>query len=182
MWRRIRLALSRHHGCTLPFPSICFRQSYETQVISSVLCCWKNNVPHSVFEFLQGSSPKALTKIKTFEINQMNLSRLRGTKYQISLQNTIETDESYLRVDSRISDLFRKSLGSTVAGVHHHGPDLGCGLECGDECVDHHPDQGGRKNNREKYVIFCRKKYFLGKVKYFLMGTTARSNGRSATP
>ena len=43
----------------------------------------------------------------TFELAQEYLiewSRLLGTKYQIYEQKTMETDEYYLRVDSRISD------------------------------------------------------------------------------
>ena len=51
----------------------------------------------------------------TFELTQEYLiewSRLLGTKYRIYLQKTMETDEYYLRVGSRISDLFRKSLPS----------------------------------------------------------------------
>ena len=53
--------------------------------------------------------------LKIFEINQMNLSRLLGTKYQMFLQKAMKTDESYLRVDSRISDLFRRSLASWLS-------------------------------------------------------------------
>ena len=72
----------------------------------------ETQVGHWRYRWHNDSAVKTIAyrSLKISEINQMELSRLSGTKYQVYITKSMEIDEATVKVDSIQSALFQRAL------------------------------------------------------------------------